>query len=112
AEAAEHGDVVAMRVQPLQRRGIAAHHLGVGELRQRHRLVPGLVGQAVTLQRPYVARRNAAGNDRPGADSRGARQCASYGAAAGSTTIVPTIPKPQCGMQKYGNVPAVLKVWL
>jgi len=28
-----------------------------------------------------------------------------------ATVIVPTIPILQCGVQKYGNVPAVLKVW-
>jgi hypothetical protein len=28
------------------------------------------------------------------------------------TTISPVIPKPQCGTQKYGNVPALEKVTL
>src|SRR5262249_15763971 len=43
AEPAQHGYVLAMGIQFLQRLGVALDHRGVGCLRQFHDLVPGFV---------------------------------------------------------------------
>src|SRR5262245_29450937 len=72
-----------------------------------------VMGQSITVQGASNPQNNSTFTIAVAStNARSCLPCSSYGAAAASTTIVPTIPKPQCGMQKYGNVPAVLKVWL